>query len=164
MPLLREKKNWIPLYVFLAFLLFKKWENKKAFLILIFAFLTIGVSDMTSSKIIKPFVERPRPCHTFEEGKDLRLLVNCGGGYSFTSSHATNHFAIGTFLGLIFLTYYERSLFFFLAWAGVISFAQVYVGVHYPLDVFFGGLLGVGIGYSLYRLLMLVLTRINPVV
>jgi undecaprenyl-diphosphatase len=35
----------------------------------------------------------------------------------------------------------------FFVWAAVICFAQVYIGVHYPLDVVSGGLLGCGLGY-----------------
>ena len=99
MPFLREKRNWIPLYILCTLLFFYKFEVKKALLYIVFAVITIGASDTISSKIIKPLAERPRPCHTYKQGEGLNLMIHCGGGYSFTSSHATNHFAIGTFLG-----------------------------------------------------------------
>ncbi len=159
MPFLREKRNWIPLYILIAILLFYKFSYKKAILYILFSLATIGVSDTLSSKIIKPSFERPRPCHLLEDQKGLHLMIPCGGGYSFTSSHATNHFAIGTFLGFILLPLFKRSLGLFLAWAGSISFAQVYVGVHYPFDVICGGILGFIIGYLLYNIVTKITSR-----
>ena len=86
--------------------------------------------------------------------KEVNLLVPCGGGYSFTSSHATNHFAIATFLiltlGLIF-KWIKLPLLF---WAASIAFGQVYVGVHYPLDIFFGAILGMSVGYFVFLLFL----------
>ena len=38
----------------------------------------------------------------------------------------------------------------FFLWAGIISFSQVYVGVHYPFDVIVGGLIGFFIGSMSY--------------
>jgi undecaprenyl-diphosphatase len=66
---------------------------------------------------------------------------------SFTSSHAANHFAMATYL---YSTLKEKQgkwplVFFF--WAFIISYAQVYVGVHYPIDVTCGALIGILIGY-----------------
>ncbi|MBK8556199.1 MAG: phosphatase PAP2 family protein [Lewinellaceae bacterium] len=78
--------------------------------------------------------------------------VSCGGGYSFTSSHAANHFAVAVFLAAVFggLSRWLRPG--LLLWAAVISFAQVYVGVHYPGDVLAGALLGAIIGWGIYRI------------
>ncbi|MBK8699845.1 MAG: phosphatase PAP2 family protein [Saprospiraceae bacterium] len=74
------------------------------------------------------------------------MLVRCGSGYSFTSSHATNHFAIATFLSFSLGTFLRKVRTPLFTWAGVISLAQVYVGVHFPLDVLCGGLLGFSVG------------------
>ena len=124
---------------------------------------TIGISDFISSKIIKPTIERPRPCHENSTIKNVRLLVGCGGGYSFTSSHATNHFAIATFLGLVLLPLFRFSFPLFLAWAGSISYAQVYVGVHFPLDVISGGIVGFLIGYLFFRIYAALSEKYIPV-
>jgi undecaprenyl-diphosphatase len=75
--------------------------------------------------------------------------VSCGSGYSFTSSHATNHFCIAAFLVSVFGTYMRKWKYVWWAWASLISIAQVYVGVHYPLDIIGGGLLGTIIGTSM---------------
>lgn len=152
MPFLRNKKNWIPLYIILAIILIYSYSWKKGLLALSLCIATLGTSDTLSSKIIKPTVERPRPCHENSAIKNSRLLVACGGGYSFTSSHATNHFAIAVFLGLVLLPLFRFSFPIFLAWAASISYAQVYVGVHFPLDVIAGGFFGFFIGYLWYRI------------
>jgi len=155
MPWLREPLFWLPLYVFIiGFVVFN--FGKKSYWFLIFTVLTIGTSDMVSSRIIKNTIERPRPCHYQSSTHTLKVIkrVRCGSGYSFTSSHATNHFAIATFLiGVlgIFLTWLRPWMWL---WAAMISLAQVYVGVHFPLDILVGGIIGTLIGW-LYALLFL---------
>jgi undecaprenyl-diphosphatase len=75
------------------------------------------------------------------------LLDGCGAGFSFTSSHATNHFALATFLSLTFRQWMSRYTWVLFVWATSIAYAQVYAGVHYPLDIVGGAALGSGIGY-----------------
>ena len=138
-PVIRNKYTWIPLYVgILAFVAFN--FGKKAWWFLFFALLTVSLSDSVSSKLVKPNVKRVRPCHTFE---DVNLLIRCGSGYSFTSSHATNHFALGTFFLLSLGFIMKNWKYLFILWALAISLSQVYVGVHYPLDILGGGILGI---------------------
>ena len=149
MPVWRNKYFWIPLYLFL--ILFFVLNFKKTGLVLILGlFITVGISDLISSKIIKPNVERLRPCN--DQSLEFLVIqrVHCGSGYSFPSSHAANHFAFATFLGF-FLFRLRRiwTLAFFL-WALSISIAQVYVGVHFPIDITMGALLGILIGGLLY--------------
>ena len=141
-PLLRNKYTWIPLYVaILAFVALN--FGKKVWWFLLFSLLTVSLSDTMSSKLVKPTVKRDRPCHTFDE---VKLLIRCGSGYSFTSSHATNHFALGTFFFLSLGFAMKRWKYLFLLWALVISLSQIYVGVHYPLDILGGAFLGVFCG------------------
>ena len=79
------------------------------------------------------------------------LAKNCGMNGSFTSSHATNHFAIAMFL---YHTLKNTSRLWSLAflWAAIISYSQVYVGVHYPLDILGGALIGCIFGFITARL------------
>lgn len=138
-PILRNKYTWIPLYAgILAFVAFN--FGKKVWWYLLFALMTVSLSDTLSSKFVKPKVKRERPCHSFEE---VNLLIRCGSGYSFTSSHATNHFALGTFFLLSLGFVMKHWKYLFLLWALAISLSQVYVGVHYPLDILGGAVLGV---------------------
>lgn len=151
MPLWREKKLWIPMYLLLAGFSLYKYRLKGLFFILAAAF-TVAVADPVSSQLIKKNIHRDRPCREVGLQKEVKLLVPCGGGYSFTSSHATNHFALGVFLLLTIGRLMGQWRFIFLLWAASIAFGQVYVGVHYPLDVIGGGLVGSIIGWATYLL------------
>ena len=42
---------------------------------------------------------------------------------------------------------FKNYRYLFLAWAAIIAYAQVYVGVHYPLDIFGGACIGLLVGY-----------------
>lgn len=152
MPYWREKTTWIPLYLLILILAFLKFHWKKALLFVILLAGTLGVGDQISSKVIKKSIERIRPCNDLEFKSEVHLLVPCGSGYSFTSSHATNHFAIALFIALALFPnkrLWQILLFF---WAGIVAFAQVYVGVHYPLDVLAGAFLGMLIGWGMWYL------------
>jgi len=145
---LRHKLFWVPLYLFLISFIIHNYL-KKSWLVFLGIIITMVLSDTMSSKVIKKSVKRIRPCH-MEQLTPVKR-VPCSNGFSFTSSHATNHFALGTFFFLLFsFTAYR---FLFLVWAGVISFAQVYVGVHYPVDVICGALLGILIGFISFKFL-----------
>ncbi|HLF64526.1 MAG TPA: phosphatase PAP2 family protein [Saprospiraceae bacterium] len=145
MPLVRSKWTWAPLYVFLlAFMLFN--FGKRGGLWALFFIFAIALSDSVSSKVIKYQVKRIRPCHTELTATHLHMLVPCGGQYGFTSSHASNHFAMATFLFFTLGRMMRRIRWPVIIWAVCIAFAQVYVGVHYPLDVIGGGVLGAIIG------------------
>jgi undecaprenyl-diphosphatase len=97
MPLWRNKYTWIPMYIFIVSFLLINFQ-KKGFILLGFALCTIVIADTSSSKIIKKSVQRIRPCNDPAMHSFVDLKVKCGGGFSFTSSHATNHFALAVFL------------------------------------------------------------------
>jgi membrane-associated phospholipid phosphatase len=145
-PLWRDSELWVPFYLFLIVLAIVNF-GKKAWSWILFAIINVALTDQASSSLIKNWFARIRPCN--EEllvGKMRLLLEHCSGGFSFTSSHATNHFGFAIF---VFLT--TRHLFgkwgkWLFVWAATISYGQVYVGVHYPIDILFGALLGSGIG------------------
>jgi undecaprenyl-diphosphatase len=147
LPLWRNKYFWLPLYVFLISFLWINFSRKGLFIVLA-ALLMIAVSDTLCSAILKKSIKRLRPCKTEQLAEQQQLLVPCGSGYSFPSAHATNHFALALFLigvaGIRF-SWIKLPL---LLWAASIAFAQVYVGVHFPLDVIAGALLGSAIGLT----------------
>lgn len=146
MPILRNPYTWAPLYLFIIIFCIKNY-GKRGVLIILFTVITFGISDFTSSSLVKKSVQRIRPCNDIEFKENVNIRVRCGSGYSFTSSHATNHFAMASFLIMVFYRRWKHILWIGLLWAAMISFAQVYVGVHYPLDVLAGAVLGCSIGY-----------------
>jgi len=152
---LRHKLFWLPLYLFLISYILLNYRGK-GWVVFIGIAATIGLSDFISSQVIKKNVKRVRPCHISK--LDPIKRVPCSNGFSFTSSHATNHFAIGSFLFFLFASFRWR--FLLLLWAGIISFAQVYVGVHYPIDVLCGSLVGLLIGWTCFQFYKTLDTRI----
>jgi undecaprenyl-diphosphatase len=99
------------------------------------------VADQMSSSLIKQWVLRPRPCH-WNNGvailPHVHLLVHCGGGMAFPSSHAVNNFAVAT----LFAWAYRRYAPAFYCWAAIVAISRIAVGVHYPSDVAGGAFLG----------------------
>ena len=121
-------------------------------ILLVFA-ATVGTADFISSGLIKKNIQRLRPCNdpVFREMVHLRL-PRCGGGYSFPSSHAANHFAAAVFLAMLFgrrKRWVWPALF---GWAASIALMQVYVGVHYPADILGGAAVGILVGFIGYEM------------
>lgn len=113
-----------------------------------FAAVTVIVSNYISSDIIKENFFRLRPCNNNNLVPPARLLL----GYkplnsSFVSSHASNHFAMAVFFYKTLKGHIGKWAWLFFAWAIIIVYAQVYVGVHYPLDVICGAIVGIVFGY-----------------
>ncbi|MDE3234848.1 MAG: phosphatase PAP2 family protein [Bacteroidota bacterium] len=148
----REQSHWYFLYVLLlVFIIVKfKW---KFWQWLLCALATVGISDGISSHILKDWIGRVRPCRDPDMlAAHARVLLGwCPSSGSFTSSHASNHFAMGVFFFLTLRPYIKNWAYLFLFWAASISYAQVYVGVHYPFDVLGGAILGTAIGIGVTR-------------
>lgn len=145
-PLWRDSELWVPFYLFLIVLAIVNF-GKKAWSWILFAIINVALTDQASSSLIKNWFARIRPCN--EEmlvGKMRLLLEHCSGGFSFTSSHATNHFGFAIFVFMTTKHIFGKWGRWLFVWAGSISYGQVYVGVHYPIDIVFGALLGSGIG------------------
>ncbi|MBI5474164.1 MAG: phosphatase PAP2 family protein [Ignavibacteriae bacterium] len=95
------------------------------------------LSDQFSSHLIKPLVDRIRPCHVLAPDQ-IHLIVSCGGGLSFPSSHAVNNFGVAT----MFSFYYPRIKIGVYAFAFLVAISRVFVGVHYPSDALGGAIIG----------------------
>lgn len=150
-PLLRNKYFWIPLYVLCISWIIYNYRVRYVATIFIFLGLSIFAADTISSQLIKKNVQRPRPCQVVNMEPPVAQLVACGSGYSFTSSHAANHFCIAAFFISIFGVVMDKWKYLWWLWALMISIAQVYVGLHYPLDIIGGGILGIIVGISMGR-------------
>jgi undecaprenyl-diphosphatase len=146
MPILREPRTWIPLYVFI--ICFSIYRYKKAGIYIIaLLVLTFAVSDSGSAGLGKHLFKRLRPCNDPALTETITVRIPCGTGYSFPSAHASNHFAIAAFLIFVFFRKWRWIILWAVLWAGSICFAQVYVGVHYPVDVTIGALYGFLVGW-----------------
>lgn len=139
---------WIPLYLLLVFVLFKKLTVQQFGWLIFFLVLNVFLTDKTSVYLFKETFQRPRPCHVEELLNQMRLVKGyCGGAFGFVSSHATNTFGLATLIFLVlkrFSVWYGLLLF---AWAVMVSYSRIYLGVHYPLDVLGGAVLGMFCGF-----------------
>jgi undecaprenyl-diphosphatase len=109
----------------------------------------IYLSDQLSSTVIKSLIARPRPCHLAGGVpiiSDIHLLVPCGSGYSFPSSHAANNFAFAALMTI----YFRKFWYVFFTYAVLMGFSRISVGVHYPSDVLGGALIGVILSFLVY--------------
>lgn len=114
---------------------------------------TILVAESVSGAL-KIWVGRDRPPLSDPQPEPL---VDLPATFSFPSGHATVGFACATTLALAV----PRLRIPLYALAALISFSRVYVGVHYPLDVLAGAVLGVALAIAL-RKLAAVLRRSAP--
>lgn len=146
-PFIREPFVWLPFYFFLILFTTINFKRKGLYWVLFFAFNGM-LSDYISSSVIKENFVRLRPCHDPAFADTIRFLVNyCPVSSSFTSSHAVNHFAAAMFIFTTFKKAVSPKWAFIFVWSFLIAYAQVYVGVHFPFDVFCGSIVGLVIGY-----------------
>lgn len=109
------------------------------------AVLSISACELLNKHLIRAYVMRPRPPLALH---DVRLLVGLGPSSSFVSSHAHNAAAVSAALARA----WPRCAPYVMAFAAVVAYSRVYVGVHYPSDVICGALLGVVVSSLLWRL------------
>ncbi|HIE52068.1 MAG TPA: phosphatase PAP2 family protein [Armatimonadetes bacterium] len=135
MPFITDFDHWkIPLALVVVGLC--GWGGKQGRRVVLLALLTVALSETLTSHILKPWVARLRPCHVLPQ---VHLLVGCSSSYSFPSSHAANSLGLATVFGY----YYRRWAWLFVALALLVGYSRIYVGVHYPLDVLGGQVVGV---------------------
>jgi undecaprenyl-diphosphatase len=164
MPVVTDfrRSRWLLILVWAGLVLFGKEKGRWAALLLI---PLIAASDQISASLIKPLVERMRPCEVLghvhlwygPEGwitTPAEVARSYKSSWSFPSSHATNITAGMLFLGLV----YRRALPALLGVAVLVSWSRIYVGVHWPLDV----LAGMAIGAALGCLAWFVFRKIYP--
>ena len=142
-----NKYIWIALYVFLLFLLYKNHKNR-TIIIFLLAISLITISDQITSGLIKNLVKRPRPSHEATLADSIHLVNDYrGGDYGFPSSHASNSFSIAVFIFLLLNKSYPWIKYVLFPYAILVSYSRIYLGVHYPGDVFFGMIIGALLGY-----------------
>ena len=152
MPVITSKDFLSGIGILLIFYLavFCGKKGRIAILVLIFA---AGLSDAICAQVIKPWAGRIRPSHEFNEF--INLLVSKGGKWSFPSNHAANSFAFATVLSYFF----EQKKLALFVLACIIAFSRVYVGVHYPLDILCGAIIGYILSWMVLSIWVIVKIR-----
>ncbi len=138
---------WIPLYVLLLWWIIKVYGRKSWLVILMFVLTTVFVDQ--SCNFIKHSVCRPRPSHTEALEQDIHLVAGpdgnlyYGGAYGFPSAHAANTMALA--FSVIFFLSKRKKWIITLAiiWSLLSAYSRIYLGVHYPIDILCGFVLGI---------------------
>lgn len=134
---------FLPLFALWIYMVYNKYGVKKLFVLLGFLLLLIALTDQTSN-FVKHSVKRYRPSHNLEIQAQIHSVDNYKGGqYGFFSGHAANTFGIAT---LLFFLFRDKAMWFrsiFFLWAGITAYSRIYLGVHYPSDIFVGMLVGI---------------------
>ncbi|MCB9224887.1 MAG: phosphatase PAP2 family protein [Crocinitomicaceae bacterium] len=142
---------WIPLYLLFLWYAFKKGGWKFAIYVLLGAVASVALADLISVNAFKEVFQRYRPTHNTEIGEMVKTVVRPngeiykGGLYGFVSSHAANMSAITTFLLFSFLQF-SKKWWWLVFWPLLIMYSRIYLGVHYPSDVFVGAMVGISVG------------------
>jgi undecaprenyl-diphosphatase len=153
MPFMTDLKNFTYVLVLVGVLVL--WRERKAGLVLlVFVGLTLAITDPLSSRVLKEWIGRIRPCQILS---GVRLLTECNTSYSFPSSHAVNIFAAAYFLSQPF----KKLAPLFFAIAAVVAYSRIYIGIHYPLDVIGGAAIGLLVAWPMRRLKDQALARLN---
>jgi undecaprenyl-diphosphatase len=148
-----DKLFWVPFYMWLFFMVYRNF-NDRVLYILLFTAILITLSDQAASGLLKPLVQRLRPCHNPLIAHLVHLSSKgCGGQYGFVSSHAANAFALATYLGLLFYNIRRWLTWLMFGWAFLVGYSRIYVGVHYPGDVIVAAAIGILLGIIVHRLL-----------
>ncbi|MCL2414035.1 MAG: phosphatase PAP2 family protein [Bacteroidales bacterium] len=171
MHVVSTKEMWIPLYLFIAFLVFFRTRISQSALVFFSFILVAALADQFSSGLIKPIFERLRPGHHpdfreyvqlftstyMTESGEVGVRFHRGGGFAFISGHATNHTAFAVLLSLIFRNRWATLVSLF--WAGLISYSRVYLGVHFVSDIIGGIIAGTLIAMAVYYLALVPLRK-----
>ena len=141
MPLITNFGSFIAWTIVCALLFI--FGGNKGKRIAVLGLAALFISNM-AVYLLKYIIAEPRPFLTLTH---VDLLVPENEIYSFPSSHTASSFAVATIIGLKYrlnLNGRKYSLIYpLIIFAGIIGFSRIYIGVHYPLDVIFGAIIGI---------------------
>ena len=165
MWIVSAKETWIPLYLLLVGLLVwryrkpavtsVKWLQKVpvGVVVIVVIGLAVGAADFIASGILKDLVARPRPTRVPELEGVLHLVNGYRSGqYGFVSSHAANTMACGLLFSLIWRN--KIATVGLMLWVAVNCYSRMYLGVHYPLDILGGLMVGALMAVVAYQVLL----------
>lgn len=153
--IITDQRNWIPLFLLMFYLIYKKIGGKQTLYVLLFIAVLIAFTDQTTN-LFKYTFQRLRPCNNPDINSIIRV-VQVRKSYSFFSGHAANTMAVATFLYLVLKRHFKYIGFLFL-WPLIFAYSRIYLGLHYPGDILTGYFFGALFGFLIY----LVYRKLKP--
>lgn len=147
--LITRQSNWIPLFLLLLYVIFKKLGAKQTLYLLFFVAILVTFTDQTTN-IVKNYFQRLRPCNNLEINSFIRV-VQVRNSFSFFSGHASNSMAVATLIYFTLRSYFKYFELLFL-WPLIFAYSRIYLGLHYPIDIIIGFLFGFGSGFLMFNL------------
>lgn len=155
-----QRDSSIILYLFMLFLLMRKFQISM-WKVLLMVILLVAFNDQMASSIFKPLFCRLRPSHDPAISSFLHLLTDekgqlyKGGLYGFYSSHAANTMAAAVFFTLVMRPLHKVWTLVLAFWVLAVGFSRIYLGVHYPTDILMGWTMGALSSWALWRIIKL---------
>lgn len=149
-------ESWTPLFILFTLLIFYYYKGKKAVVVFLFALLTFAITFLFTS-VVKDYVGRLRP-NNVEAFTELIRILQKPITYSFFSGHASSSFSITTFMVLV-LRKFTKWIYLAYIWPLIFVLSRIYVGVHYPSDIFVGALVGTIFAFFFFFLCRKILER-----
>lgn len=131
--------HWSPLFIFVFYLVIKSFGWKRGAFMILAMIVLVAFSDQFTN-LIKNSVQRLRPNNDPEIKHLLRHLIN-PQSYSFMSGHATTSTFFAVFVVLLLKDSYKY-IYFILLFPLLFAYSRLYLGVHFPIDICVGILIG----------------------
>lgn len=155
-----NKFSAIPLYLTLLLLTYRQFGLKKMVLVLVTVAFMILVTDQLSN-FFKYGIQRLRPCYDPDLNGLVRLVKkSCGGKFGYFSAHAANNFAVAFFFTFLLKSKFRYIGIFLIVWGFLVAYSRIYIGVHFPLDVVTGALIGLIFSWLFTKLAIFAVEKI----
>ena len=149
---------WIPVYILLLYLLYKKYPSRQFILVVLCIAVTILLCDRVAVELFKNVFHRLRPSHNSEIMDRVHYVLDGngnpyrGGMYGFFSNHASNYAGITTFFICLVKPLKAWIITLLVLWVMLICYSRIYLGVHYPGDILAGASYGIIVGWLISKL------------
>ncbi len=141
--------NWLPLFILLAYIIFKNLGTRQSLILMIFVAVLIAFTDQ-GTNLFKNHFHRLRPVNNPDFLQKMRMVQH-RNSFSFFSGHAATSMSVAVLLWWVLRKRIPFFGFIFL-WPLVFAYSRIYLGLHYPSDIIAGYIFGFCTGSLMYLL------------